>query len=197
MRLVARAEVEDASAAAAVACSRCGTPRRPRTSSRRPARRAAGCRSARRTSPPRRGRTSRRAPSAIGCDGSTTHSRSRRPSSRHLRSHDVPISRLKIFEKWPECRTIRPMPSSTRAWTRSTIGVRDLVVRHVAPPGQDVGLGEHRVAEAVVRLVQGRGPDLEAVRARAGRPRSRHGSRPDRSPATPRPSGPGGTRSRR
>ena len=41
--------------------------------------------------------------------------------------------------------------------------VRHLVVGDVAPPGQDVGLGEDRVGQAVLGLVQGRGPDLEAV----------------------------------
>src|SRR5438876_1110908 len=42
-------------------------------------------------------------------------------SSRHLRLQVVPMSLRKILEKWPEWRTIRPMPLSTRLWTRSTI----------------------------------------------------------------------------
>ena len=34
---------------------------------------------------------------------------------------EVPSKRLKIFAWWPECKTIRPMPSRTRFCTRSTI----------------------------------------------------------------------------
>ncbi|MNT57812.1 hypothetical protein D3C72_1952140 [compost metagenome] len=59
-------------------------------------------------------------PSAIGWRGLIAQSRSRSPASRHLSAQGVPISRLKIFEKWPECRTISPMPSQTRRATRST-----------------------------------------------------------------------------
>ena len=137
-------------------------------------------------------------PSAIGCDGSTTHSRSRSPSSRHLRSQDVPISRLKIREKWPEWRTIRPMPSRTPRVDAVDDGVAHLVVGDVAPPGQDVGRGEHLVGQAVLGLIEGRRADLEAVAlAQAGRDRAR-GSRPGRSARDRRVRcAPGGTRSRR
>ena len=51
--------------------------------------------------------------------------------------------------------------------------VADLVVGQVPPPGQHVGLGEDRRGQALVRFVEGRRPDLEAVVARADRPRSR------------------------
>src|SRR3712207_8991242 len=56
--------------------------------------------------------------SAIGWPGATTQRRSV-SSWRHFRSQVVPISRLKIFEKWPEWSTIRPIPPSTRSCTRS------------------------------------------------------------------------------
>ena len=74
--------------------------------------------------------------------------------------------------------------------------VAHLVVGDVAPPGQDVRLGKDRLGQAVLRLVQGGGPDLEAARLAAGPRRSRRGSRSDR---WPRPAGrsvPAGTRSR-
>ena len=36
-----------------------------------------------------------------------------------------------------------------------------LVMGHVPPPGQDIGAGEDLVREALVGLIEGRGPDLE------------------------------------
>ena len=45
---------------------------------------------------------------AIGWLGSTTQSLSFSSASRHFKSQLVPINFLKIFEKWPECRTIKP-----------------------------------------------------------------------------------------
>src|SRR5699024_8032193 len=60
-------------------------------------------------------------PSVIGCVGSTTHTLSFSSASRHLRSQDVPIKFLNIFEKCPECNTTRPMPSHTRCCTFSTM----------------------------------------------------------------------------
>ena len=39
---------------------------------------------------------------AIGWLRLITHMRSRSPASRHLSEQGVPMSRLKIFEKWPE-----------------------------------------------------------------------------------------------
>jgi hypothetical protein len=38
----------------------------------------------------------------------------------------------------------------------------DLVMGHVPPPGQDIGVGENRVRQAVLRLVERRDADLEA-----------------------------------
>ena len=60
--------------------------------------------------------------------------------------------------------------------------VAHLVMRDVAPPGQHIRLGEDRVGQAVVRLVERRRPDLEAAGlAQALRDR-RRGSRRDRWP---------------
>ena len=74
--------------------------------------------------------------------------------------------------------------------------VRDFVVRHVAPPGQHVRLGQDRVADALVRVVQGRGPDLEAVVVtQAGRDRAMDPVRVDRLDRGIR-RGPGGTHPR-
>ena len=60
-------------------------------------------------------------PSAMGWLRLTTQRRSRSPASRHLSEQGVPINPRKTFEKWPEWRTMRPMPSQTRRRTRSTI----------------------------------------------------------------------------
>ena len=61
-------------------------------------------------------------PDTIGWLGSMTQRISCSPSSRHFSMPEfVPQSFWKIFEAWPECKTIRPMPSSTRRYTRSTI----------------------------------------------------------------------------
>ena len=56
----------------------------------------------------------------MGCPGLQTQRRSFSSASRHVNEHVVPISRLKILEKCPECSTIRPIPSSTRFCTRAT-----------------------------------------------------------------------------
>ena len=60
-------------------------------------------------------------PSRIGWSGWRFHRRSRSLASRHSRLHEVPISRRKMPEKWPEWSTTMPMPLSTRWWTRSTM----------------------------------------------------------------------------
>ena len=60
-------------------------------------------------------------PCAIGWPRLITQMRSRSPASRHFSEQGVPISLRKIFEKWPECSTISPMPSQTRFCTRSTM----------------------------------------------------------------------------
>ena len=97
----------------------------------------------------------------MGCPGSTTHSRSFSPASRQRSAQLVPIMRLKTFEKWPECRTIRPIPSRTRRCTRSTISSFTCVVGDVPPPGEHVGAGENLLREAVLGLVERGGADLE------------------------------------
>ena len=88
----------------------------------------------------------------------------------------MPIRRLKILEKWPEWRTIRPMPSQTRSWTRSTISSFDLAMRRVPPPDEHVGLRQPLACQAMFRLVErrGRGDSIALVGRRAPR-RSRRG----------------------
>ena len=51
------------------------------------------------------------------------------------------------------------MPERTCRCTRSTTSSPDLVVRRVPPPGEHVGLLQHLVGQAVLGVVQGRGPD--------------------------------------
>ena len=101
-------------------------------------------------------------PSAIGWPGSTTQMRSFSPTSRHFRSQPVPISLRKILDKCPECRTISPMPSRTRFWHARDDLVFHLAVRHVPPPGEDVGFGEDCFGQAVFWLIEGGGADGEA-----------------------------------
>ena len=96
-------------------------------------------------------------PAAIGWLRLITQMRSRSPASRHFRLQGVPIRRLKIFEKCPEWRTISPIPSQTCRCTRSTTCVGDLAMRRVTPPEEHVGLGEPRVGQAVLGLLQRRG----------------------------------------
>ena len=100
-------------------------------------------------------------PWAIGWLGLITQTRSFSPASRHLSAQGVPISFLKIFEKWPEWRTIRPMPCQTRSATRSTISSLDLAVGAVAPPGQHVGLRQALDRQPVLRLLEGGGRRLD------------------------------------
>ena len=93
-------------------------------------------------------------PATIGWAGSTTQSRSFSPSARHFRSQVVPISALKIFEKCAEWRTIEPHPVQDPLLDPLDHLVGDLVVVHVPPPDQDVGVGEHLLGEPVLRLVE-------------------------------------------
>ena len=64
------------------------------------------------------------------------------------------MSLRKIFEKWPECRTISPMPSQTRFCTRSTMASLDLAMAHVAPPEQHIGIFQALLGQAMFRHVQ-------------------------------------------
>ena len=89
--------------------------------------------------------------------------RSRSPASRQRREQGVPMRRMKGFEKWPECRTMRPMPSWTRWATRSAVASSTLGVGLVAPPEEDVGVLEARGGEAVLGLVEGGGGGVDAV----------------------------------
>ena len=59
-------------------------------------------------------------PRAIGWAGATVQTSSISASLRQASEQVVPISRLKILEKCPECSTSRPIPPSTRWCTRST-----------------------------------------------------------------------------
>ena len=83
-----------------------------------------------------------------------THTRSFSPISRQMSEQFVPIIRLKIFEKWPEWSTISPMPSSTRACTRSTSSSGTSPMRHVPPPEQHIGVVQHFIGQAVGRVIQ-------------------------------------------
>ena len=57
----------------------------------------------------------------MGWPGFTTQTRSRSPASRQHSAQLVPMSRLKSFDQCPECKTINPMPASTRCCTRVTV----------------------------------------------------------------------------
>ena len=70
---------------------------------------------------------------------------------------------MKIFEKCPECSTIRPMPAEHVLPHPLDDLVGDLVVGDVPPPEQHVGLGEHLLAEAVLGVGEGRGADVGVV----------------------------------
>ena len=101
-------------------------------------------------------------PCAIGWLRLITQTRSFSPASRHCSEQGVPMSFLKIFEKWPEWRTIRPMPCQTRSATRSTI----------ASATSPWALWPHQVStsvsrepllgQAVLGLVERRGRRLDA-----------------------------------
>ena len=162
VRLVARAQVDDPAPAAPPRAAAAEHLAALEPATRAPARRAPGCRSARRTSPPRRGRTTRPAPRRSDATGRRPTAARARPSSRHLRSQVVPISRRKIREKWPEWRTTRPIPSRTRAWTRSTTS--SVTSSWATWPHQVRTSVAARTAagQAVLRLVERRGPHLEA-----------------------------------
>ena len=77
----------------------------------------------------------------------------------------MPISRRKIFEKCPEWRTIEAHPVEHAGVDAIDHGVGDLVVGDVAPPDEDIGRGQDGVGQAVLRLVEGRGPHLDVVRS--------------------------------
>ena len=75
----------------------------------------------------------------------------------------MPISRLKIFEKWPECSTIRPMPCVDPLGDAVDDRVVDRAVGLVAPPEEDVGVVEAIHGEAVLGLVEGGGRGVDAL----------------------------------
>ena len=90
----------------------------------------------------------------IGWAALTVQTSSRSPMERHRRLQLVPINERKIFDQWPECSTTRPMPCSTRCFTRSEDLVAYLAVAHVAPRGEHVGLSQDLFGQAVLGLVE-------------------------------------------
>ena len=120
-------------------------------------------------------------PAAIGCPGSTTQSRSRSPSSRHFRSHGRAHQPPEDLREVAGVQDDQAHPVEDARVDAIDDRVVDLGVGDVAPPDEDVGLGEDRVGQACS------GSSRVAVRTsrprrRAGRRRWRHGCRPDRSP---------------
>ena len=121
-------------------------------------------------------------PSTIGWPGRVTQRISRSSlSSRHLRSQVVPISFLKILEKWPECRHDQAHAVEDALVDAIDDFVGDLLVVHVAPPEHDVGVVDDVGVEAVLGIVEDAGADGEAAGLVAGGRRWRRGCRWDRS----------------
>ena len=102
----------------------------------------------------------------------------------NLSEQVVPISLMKIFEKWAECRGSSPMPLQHVLVHAVDDLVVDPVVRHVTPPGEDVGVGEDLFGEPVLRVVESDRAHLDSIaelRADAGGDRAVHAVRIERS----------------
>ena len=107
-------------------------------------------------------------PWLIGCDGETFQTSSVSASLRQASEQVVPISLMKILEKWAECSTSRPIPPSTRRWTRSTTA--SSTPAWVACPHQvsTSVLSSSVFGEPVLQLILGGGADLDGVAEELG-----------------------------
>ncbi len=100
---------------------------------------------------------------AIGCAGFTVQTSSRSSASRHRRLQLVPIRRLNGFDRWPEWRTTRPIPSSTRCWTAAATSSATSSWKRWPHQVSTSVVSRTTAVEAVTRVVERRGPNLGAL----------------------------------
>ena len=108
---------------------------------------------------------------AIGWPGETVQTSSASAELRQASEQVVPISLMKILEKWRGVQHQQAHPAEHPPVHPVDHRVVDAGVGRVPPPGQDVGVVQHLVGQAVLRLVLGGGADLDRVAEQLARAR--------------------------